>query len=175
MSRSFVLASLAFGAAALLGGVAPALADSGGGSARQSSRSSAADVAAPLADAQEAIEAGDFEAALEHLAKARRADPRNADVENLTGYSHRRLGDYETAVKHYERALRFDRKHRGALEYLGQAYLEMGEREKARKMLERLEKVCRRGCKQLDMLRASFEAEPGQAAAGAPPAATDDW
>lgn len=161
----------------LLGFAAPlAWADGGGGSMRMPPRGRQGESAAvPLNQAQKAILRGQFEEAIDHLEDARKAEPRNADVHNLLGYSHRKLGHYDEAIRHYKRALRYDRKHRGALEYMGVAYLEKGDMDEARKTLERLEKVCKKGCKQLDMLRAAFAERPEPVAEGVPPDDDGRW
>ena len=74
-----------------------------------------------LASARKAIDAKDWSAALRELTAAEREEPRNADVQNLLGYSYRKRAnpDLPKAISHYQAALRLDPRHKGAHEYLG--------------------------------------------------------
>lgn len=97
-----------------------------------------------LATARKAIEAKDWNAALRELDAAEREEPRNADVQNLLGYSYRKRAnpDLPKAIGHYQAALRIDPRHKGAHEYLGEAYLMDGKPAEAEKHLAELEKIC---------------------------------
>lgn len=97
-----------------------------------------------LASARKAIEAKDWSAALRELAAAEREEPRNADVQNLLGYSYRKRAnpDLPKAISHYQAALRLDPRHKGAHEYLGEAWLMDGKPAEAEKHLAELEKIC---------------------------------
>ena len=97
-----------------------------------------------LASARKAIEARDWNAALRELNAAEREDPRNADVQNLLGYSYRKRAnpDLPKAISHYQAALRLDPRHKGAHEYIGEAYLMDGKPAEAEKHLAELEKIC---------------------------------
>lgn len=97
-----------------------------------------------LASARKAIEAKDWSAALRELTAAEREEPRNADVQNLLGYSYRKRAnpDLPKAIGHYQAALRLDPRHRGAHEYLGEAWLMDGKPAEAEKHLAELEKIC---------------------------------
>jgi Flp pilus assembly protein TadD len=93
-----------------------------------------------------AIKAADWPRAVTSLTAALRADPDNADIENLLGYAYRKQGQLDPAFRHYERALKLDPKHRGAHEYIGEAYLMAGRKAQAQEHLAALEKICGRGC-----------------------------
>ena len=97
-----------------------------------------------LANARKAIEAKDWSAALRELTAAEREEPRNADVQNLLGYSYRKRAnpDLPKAISHYQAALRLDPRHKGAHEYLGEAWLMDGKPAEAEKHLAELEKIC---------------------------------
>ena len=93
-----------------------------------------------------AIKAADWPRAVTSLNAALRADPDNADIENLLGYAYRKQGQLDPAFRHYERALKLDPKHRGAHEYIGEAYLMAGRKAQAQEHLAALERICGRGC-----------------------------
>ena len=97
-----------------------------------------------LASARKAIDAKDWSAALRELTAAEREEPRNADVQNLLGYSYRKRAnpDLPKAISHYQAALRLDPRHKGAHEYLGEAWLMDGKPAEAEKHLAELEKIC---------------------------------
>ena len=75
---------------------------------------------------------------------AARAEPRNADVHNLLGYTWRKRAtpDITKAFEHYYTALRLDPRQKGAHEYIGQAYLMEKRPEEANKHLAQLESIC---------------------------------
>lgn len=97
-----------------------------------------------LATARAAIQAKDWTKALNELNAAAREDSRNADVQNLLGYSWRKRAtpDLAKAFEHYGNALRLDPKHKGAHEYIGEAYLMDKKPAEAEKHLAQLEAIC---------------------------------
>lgn len=112
-----------------------------------------------------AIEAKDWPMAIRRLTAAVKADPTNADAENLLGFAYRKSGDYEAARRHYGRALKLDPDHRGAREYLGEAFLEQKNLAKAEEQLAELVRLCPAGCEErLDLeqaIDAYRKANPG--------------
>lgn len=98
-----------------------------------------------------------YEDALEYLHKADVEEPDNADINNLLGFSYRKLGRYEDAQRHYSKALQIDPKHRGAHEYLGELYLETGRLSKAENQLSLLGKVCKSRCKEYRKLKKAIK------------------
>ena len=112
-----------------------------------------------MGQAQSALDAGKYEAALGHLATAAAEDDRNADVHNLTGYALRKLGRYDAAGAAYDKALALDPEHTGALEYQGELFLKLGEIDKARANLEKLDDICWLGCESYYLLRDAIAAQ----------------
>lgn len=109
-------------------------------------------------EAVKAVENKDWKGAIDLLKKAAQKDKFNADIHNLLGYSYRNAGEYDAAFKHYEEAIKLNPKHRNAYEYLGEAYLLTDNLEKAKDQFRNLERLCPRGCEQLDMLKTKIEA-----------------
>jgi Flp pilus assembly protein TadD len=127
-----------------------------------------------LVSARKAIEAKDWNKALSDLNQAAREEPRNADVQNLLGYSYRKRAtpDLARSFEHYNLALKLDPNHKGAHEYIGEAYLMDKKPAEAEKHLARLEVICgNKTCEEYqDLARsiASYKAKSanGQADAG---------
>ncbi|WP_291013420.1 tetratricopeptide repeat protein [Hydrogenophaga sp.] len=97
-----------------------------------------------LTTARAAIAAKDWSRALSELNTAAREEPRNAEVHNLLGYSHRKQAtpNLAKAFEHYRIALQIDPKHKGAHEYIGEAYLMNRQPAEAEKHLTTLEQLC---------------------------------
>ena len=94
--------------------------------------------------ARKAIEAKDWSKALFELNQAAQAEPRNADVHNLLGYTYRKRAtpDLPKAFDHYKKALDLNPQHMGAHEYIGEAYFMDKKPAEAEKHLARLEAIC---------------------------------
>jgi Flp pilus assembly protein TadD len=108
----------------------------------------------------DAVKARDWNKAVEHLAIAVRAEPANADAQNLLGYAYRNQKKFDLAFKHYNEALRLDPKHKGAHEYVGEAYVLTGNKAKAQEHLAALERICGKGCEEYqDLARALAQAK----------------
>ena len=123
--------------------------DSGsGGTAYQAPKSDSATMRAAIA----AIKNEAYETALEHLKTETKADPKNADAWNLTGYASRKLGRYDASAAAYDKALAIDPKHKGALEYKGELFLTLGQLEQAEAMLARLKTHCSFNCAEVKTL-----------------------
>src|SRR5262245_23404416 len=90
----------------------------------------------------DAVKAKDWNKAVEHLSIAVRAEPANADAQNLLSYAYRNQKKFDLAFKHYNEALRLDPKHKGAHEYVGEAYVLTGNKAKAQEHLAALERIC---------------------------------
>ncbi len=107
----------------------------------------------------DAVKAKQWDTAVYHLAIAAKAEPANADVQNLLGYAYRNQRKFDLAFKHYNEALRLDPKHRGAHEYIGEAFVLTGDKASARQHLEALERICGKGCEEYqDLARAIAQA-----------------
>lgn len=100
-----------------------------------------------------AVEAMNWQAALDAFNKVVARDPGNANAHNYLGYTYRRSGRFDLAFKHYEQALRLNPKHRGAHEYLGEAYLMVNNLAKAEEQLQTLDRLCFFGCEEYDDLK----------------------
>lgn len=100
-----------------------------------------------------AVQSEQYETAIQHLLKASYESPKNADIFNLLGFSHRKLGNYDRSLDYYNKALALNPKHRGANEYIGELYLQTNKLEEAEKHLKILDKVCWFGCKEYDELK----------------------
>lgn len=104
------------------------------------------------------LKAGDYGAAIALLDKALAKEPKNADVLNQLGYTHRKTGELDKAKGFYARALAIDPDHRGAHEYLGELYLMTGDVAKAEEHLARLDKICFFGCEEYRELKQAVAA-----------------
>ncbi len=102
---------------------------------------------------KQAVEAKNWQGALDAFSKAAAKDPRNANAQNYLGYTYRRMGQFDLAFKHYEEALRLNPKHRGAHEYLGEAYLMVNNLGKAEEQLKELDSLCFFGCEEYTELK----------------------
>ena len=106
---------------------------------------------------QAAVEAGDYEAAVEHLMKAVAAEPDSADAYNLLGYTHRKLQNFPAAFASYKLALEIDPDHARAHQYIGEAYLETDNLEMAEQHLRALDLICLFGCDDFEDLKEAVE------------------
>ena len=103
----------------------------------------------------QAIKSKNWDEAVKYLGSAAKAEPANADVQNLLGYAYRNQRKFELAFKHYGEALRLDPKHKGAHEYMGEAYALIGDKAKAQEHLAALDRICGKGCEEYqDLARA---------------------
>jgi len=107
--------------------------------------------------ARQAISAGNWKAAIEHLQRVANRDARNADARNLLGYSYRKSGNLDLAFKHYNEALKLDPDHRGTHEYIGEAYLMTGNLAKAEEHLKALDRICLFPCEEFSDLKRAVE------------------
>jgi tetratricopeptide (TPR) repeat protein len=97
--------------------------------------------------------AENWNGAITALKLAALRDPRNADIQNYTGYAYRRLRQLGPAMQHYQQALLLNRRHRSAHEHLGELYLVLGEPAKAEQQLATLEDICLIPCAETDDLK----------------------
>ena len=106
-----------------------------------------------FAAGKKALVAEDWNGAITALNLAALRDPRNADIQNYTGYAYRRLRELGPAMQHYQQALLLNRRHRSAHEHLGELYLVLGEPAKAEQQLATLEDICLIPCAETDDLK----------------------
>jgi Tfp pilus assembly protein PilF len=97
-----------------------------------------------LVNARTAIKNQNWRNALYELNNALRSEPKNADVHNLLGYTHRKQAqpNLPKAFEHYKMALQLNPQHKGAHEYIGEAYLMDKKPDDAAKHLATLEILC---------------------------------
>jgi Flp pilus assembly protein TadD len=94
--------------------------------------------------------------ALQELKRAETAEPNNADVHNMLGYTYRWQGQLELAFKHYRRSLELNPSHRGTHEYMGKAFLINKQPDEAKKLLSNLEKICGKSCPEYQSLETAI-------------------
>jgi len=110
-----------------------------------------------LASGRKAVDAQDWKAAIDSFNRVATREPRNADAQNLLGYSWRKSGNLDQAFKYYNEALRLDPGHKGAHEYIGEAYLMVNNLPKAEEHLARLDKLCFLPCSEYSDLKKAVE------------------
>ena len=111
----------------------------------------------PVKIARDLVKQEKYQEALVGLKKALTVDAKNADLLNLTGYSHRKLQDLDNAYKFYDAALAVNPEHKGALNYLGILYVNTGQPEKAEALLARLDDACFFTCDEYTQLKQAIE------------------
>ena len=102
------------------------------------------------------IKDNNYDKAIVKLKEAEAAAKKDADIQNLLGFAHRKSGKLDEAAKYYKSALALDTKHKGALEYQGELFLMLGDKASAEKNLQKLDKICWLGCSELDDLRTAI-------------------
>jgi tetratricopeptide (TPR) repeat protein len=117
----------------------PAVAAGGGGGGDSMP---AAPVDPDYAAGKRAVEAMNWQAALDAFNKVVAKDPGNADAHTYLGYTYRKSGKLDLAFKEYDEALRLEPRHRGAHEYVGEAYLMTDNLAKAEEHLKALDRIC---------------------------------
>jgi len=101
------------------------------------------------------LNAKNFKQALADLKVMDSEFKNNADVNNLLGYSSRKLKQYKPAARYYEKALRIDPNHLGAIEYQGELFVLTNKVSAAKRNLVKLEKLCGLKCGEyLDLKKA---------------------
>jgi tetratricopeptide (TPR) repeat protein len=107
------------------------------------------------------VAAKEWADAIVQLEEADKAQPNNADTNNLLGFSNRKLGKLDVSLTYYKKALSIDAKHLGAHEYLGELYLMMKDPAKAKTELATLSTLCGVKCEQyLDLKKAIAAYKP---------------
>lgn len=117
-----------------------------------------------LTAARAKIKAKDWAGAIADLAVITNKTA-NADAYSLLAFSLRNVGSYDDAHRYYDKALSLDPNHKGAREYLGELYVKTGKMAEARAQFVVLQKLCPRGCEELDDLKKAIAAGPPPARA----------
>jgi Flp pilus assembly protein TadD len=110
-------------------------------------------------EGQRAVNAKDYAKAVPLLEKAIGDNPKDADANNLLGYSYRKLGQQKAAFMYYQRALAIEPNNRGANEYLGELYVEMHDLPKAEAQLTKITQLCGTSCEEYHDLKAAIDKE----------------
>ena len=92
------------------------------------------------------LNANNFKQAISDLKVIDSEFKNNADVNNLLGYSSRKLKQYKPADTYYKKALKINPNHLGALEYQGELFVLTNKVSAAKKNLVKLEKLCGLKC-----------------------------
>jgi tetratricopeptide (TPR) repeat protein len=96
-----------------------------------------------------------FTTALTSLKSADKSYPNNADVNNLLGYTSRKLKQYPQAGTYYTKALKIDPKHLGALEYQGELFMILKKTSSAKSNLAKIKAICGTSCEEyIDLKKA---------------------
>ena len=112
-------------------------------------------VTAELNSIRVSIDLGKYSSALASLKMADRSYPNNADVNNLLGYTSRKLQQYSQAGVYYTKALTIDPKHLGALEYQGELFMILKKSTPAKLNLAKIKAICGTNCEEyLDLKKA---------------------
>lgn len=80
----------------------------------------------------------------------------NADVNNLLGYSSRKLKMYGSSASYYTKALKINSSHLGALEYQGELFVTTNKIAAAKKNLQKLQELCGVDCVEYKDLKAAI-------------------
>ena len=96
-----------------------------------------------------------YPAALTSLKSVDKSYPNNADVNNLLGYTSRKLKQYSQASTYYTKALTIDPKHLGALEYQGELFITLKKTTSAKSNLAKIKAICGTSCEEyIDLKKA---------------------
>jgi tetratricopeptide (TPR) repeat protein len=95
----------------------------------------------------------DFRNARAQLIVVDREFPNNADVNNLLGFTSRKLKQYAASAGYYTKALRIDPEHLDALEYQGELFVTTKKMNMAKRNLVKLQKLCGVNCSQYKKLK----------------------
>ncbi len=102
---------------------------------------------------RKSIEVGNYGPALALLKVTDKSFPNNADVNNLLGYTSRKLKQYSQAAIYYTKALKIDPKHLGALEYQGELFLIQKKSSAAKSNLAKIKSICGTNCEEYQELK----------------------
>ena len=150
MRQINILASASLAVALLV--AAPAIAPAMGPSSPPTSSKGA-----NYTQGERAVQEKDYAKAIPLLERALTDNPRDADANNLLGYSHRKLGHTDAALSYYTRALQLDPNNKGANEYLGELYVELKDLPKAQDRLQKLSQICGTSCEEYRDLQAAIQ------------------
>ena len=118
--------------------------------------------------AKRLIKHQEYASAIPHLMKALEQHPKDADIMNYLGYTHRMVGvteqadardkDFQASLAFYQAALAIDPMHKGVHEYLGELFLQMNNLNAAHHEMNELVILCPDGCDERDALSKALAA-----------------
>ena len=118
--------------------------------------------------AKRLIKHQEYASAIPHLEAALRQHPKDADIMNYLGYTHRMVGateqadardnDFQTSLAFYQAALAINPLHKGVHEYLGELFLQMNDLNAAHHEMNELVILCPDGCDERDALAKALAA-----------------
>jgi TolA-binding protein len=103
------------------------------------------------------IYSGDYKGARAELLKIDKAFPNDANVNNLLGYTSRKLGQLAPSAAYYKKALAINPRHLGALEYQGELFVMQKKYKDARKNLKKLGQLCGLDCAEYKDLKLAID------------------
>lgn len=106
-----------------------------------------------LAEVATMVYRKDFAGARAELMVINQQFPNNADVNNLLGYTSRKLKQYAASASYYKKALQIDPEHLDALEYQGELFITTKKISMAKANLVKLKKLCGVNCSQYKDLK----------------------
>ena len=112
------------------------------------SNSNTKNIDTELSAIRELIKQKSYSKALASLKIADQTFSNNADINNLLGFTSRKLKNYQAAAKYYEKALQIKPNHLGALEYQGELFLLTKRVSDAKSNLAKLKALCGNNCEE---------------------------
>ena len=102
------------------------------------------------------VSAENFRTARTQLRALNREFPNNADVNNLLGFTSRKLNMNGASAKFYRAALRIEPNHLDALAYQGELFVATNKIARAKRNLAKLERLCGVDCSQFKDLKTAI-------------------
>ncbi len=99
------------------------------------------------------INAKDYSGARRELFAIDKVFANNANVNNLLGYTSRKLKLYKSSATYYAKALSIDPNHLGALEYQGELFVVTKKISAAKANLKRIGQICGTDCEEYKDLK----------------------
>jgi predicted Zn-dependent protease len=125
--------------------------------AKQTPDTTAKSLTTELTKIRSTIDAKDYKSARSALLLLNREFPNNDDVNNLLGYTSRKMNLLSEAATYYSKSLSINPKHLGALEYQGELFVQTKKLSSAKKNLQKLKVLCGVNCEEYKDLKAAIE------------------
>jgi len=125
--------------------------------AKQTPATTAKSLTTELTKIRSTIDAKDYKSARSALLLLNREFPNNDDVNNLLGYTSRKMNLLSEAATYYSKSLSINSKHLGALEYQGELFVQTKKLSSAKKNLQKLKVLCGVNCEEYKDLKAAIE------------------